>query len=77
MQLVRAFQTKEKNIVQYMLSKKKKNLVEYVQWVKMNVSYVLRTRPETICPSTSKLACWRVQLSTASKVERRDNNRQH
>jgi hypothetical protein len=29
------------------------------------------TRPETICPGTSKLACWRVQLSTASKVGRR------
>jgi hypothetical protein len=24
--------------------------------------------PETICPGTSKLACWRVQLSTASEV---------
>jgi hypothetical protein len=30
-----------------------------------------RTRPETICPGTSKLACWRVQQSTASKVGRR------
>jgi hypothetical protein len=29
------------------------------------------TRPEVICPGTSKLACWRVQLSTASKVGRR------
>jgi hypothetical protein len=29
------------------------------------------TRPETICPRTSKLACWRVQLSIASKVGRR------
>jgi hypothetical protein len=29
------------------------------------------TRPETICPGTSKLACWRVQLATASKVGRR------
>jgi hypothetical protein len=29
------------------------------------------TRPETICPGTSKLACWQVQLSTASKVGRR------
>jgi hypothetical protein len=29
------------------------------------------TRPETICPGTGKLACWRVQLSTASKVGRR------
>jgi hypothetical protein len=26
------------------------------------------TRLETICPGTSKIACWRVQLSTASKV---------
>jgi hypothetical protein len=33
------------------------------------VSY--NTRQETICPGTSKLACWRVQLSTASKVGRR------
>jgi hypothetical protein len=24
--------------------------------------YVVNTRPETICPGTSKLACWRVQL---------------
>jgi hypothetical protein len=32
---------------------------------------VLLTRPEMICPGTSKLACWRVQLSTASKVGRR------
>jgi hypothetical protein len=31
----------------------------------------LITGPETICPGTSKLACWRVQLSTASKVGRR------
>jgi hypothetical protein len=29
------------------------------------------TRPETICPGTSKLACWRVQLATASIVGRR------
>jgi hypothetical protein len=29
------------------------------------------TRLETICPGTSKLSCWRVQLSTASKVGRR------
>jgi hypothetical protein len=29
------------------------------------------TRSEMICPGTSKLACWRVQLSTASKVGRR------
>jgi hypothetical protein len=29
------------------------------------------TRPETICPGTRKLACWRVQLSTASKVGHR------
>jgi hypothetical protein len=29
------------------------------------------TMPETICPSTSKLACWRVQLSTTRKVGRR------
>jgi hypothetical protein len=29
------------------------------------------TGSETICPDTSKLACWRVQLSTASKVGRR------
>jgi hypothetical protein len=28
-------------------------------------------RAETICPGTSKLAYWRVQLSTASKVGRR------
>jgi hypothetical protein len=28
------------------------------------------TRPEMICPGSSKLACWRVQLSTASKVGR-------
>jgi hypothetical protein len=29
------------------------------------------TRPKMICPGTSKLACWRVQLWTASKVGRR------
>jgi hypothetical protein len=29
------------------------------------------TRPETICPGTRKLMCWRVQQSTASKVGRR------
>jgi hypothetical protein len=29
------------------------------------------TGPETICPGTSKLAYWRVQLSTATKVGRR------
>jgi hypothetical protein len=29
------------------------------------------TRPETICPGISKLAYWRVQLATASKVGRR------
>jgi hypothetical protein len=29
------------------------------------------TRLETICPSTSKLVCWRVQLATASKVGHR------
>jgi hypothetical protein len=29
------------------------------------------TRTETICPGTSKLACWRVQLATASTVGRR------
>jgi hypothetical protein len=43
-------------------------------------AFEMITRPETICPGTSKLACWRVQLSTASKVGRRgcrDSNRQH
>jgi hypothetical protein len=51
-----------------------------VQWVKSGYDFSIRkpflydlcsTRSEAICPRTSKLACWQVQLWTASKVGRR------
>jgi hypothetical protein len=47
-----------------------RNFVDFslCQW---QFCWCLSTRPETICRGTSKLACWRVQLSTASKVGRR------
>jgi hypothetical protein len=43
----------------------------FVQVLRVFRLHGLVTRPETICLGTSKLACWRVQLSTATKVGRR------
>jgi hypothetical protein len=45
--------------------------LRYAPWIRHTTKFKCFTRPETICPGTSKLVCWRVQLSTASKVGRR------